>query len=170
MDNNRNNIIEKIISDDVCLEKILKADTDDRLKEIFLEYGLNLSDEQIELLKNEFKEKLKNTKKLDAKTLDQISAGTNNERLKYAALEGIGNGGYYGLWSGMILGATAGITDASLKVKKGKIDSSWDFIKEVLKTSIKSSLIACMAGAACKTTTSVISEAVIGNRQNVKNK
>ncbi len=146
MANNKSRLIERIVSNDACLDEILKADNTSQVQEIFKKNGLNLSEEKVELIRKDFNEKMQT---LDDKQLNEISAGLNNDRLKFAAYKGVGNGGYFGLWSGAILGATAGIVDSSIKAKKGQIGSSWHFIKDVLKTTISASLIGGIGGSTC---------------------
>ena len=52
---NQNEIIEKMISNDECLDAILKADNNNEVKKIFVKYGISLTDEQIETIKENFK-------------------------------------------------------------------------------------------------------------------
>ncbi len=160
MKNNQDEIIKNIISNDKCLDEILEADDNNQVKEIFKRNGLNLNIEEIENLRKIFKNKLENVGNLNENNLDKVTGGIDKERLSYAACKGLGNGGYFGMWSGAILGATAGMVDNIIKARKGKVDSSWNFVKDVLKTSLKASFVAGVSSAACNTAVSVISEAI----------
>lgn len=153
----KNNAVEKIISDDNFLERILKATKNDEIKLVFKENGIELTDKQLENLKNTFKSRLS---KLDKIELENISGGINKEKLGWATLKGAGEYGRGGLWAGAILGATAGIVDTTIKAKKGKISTSFEFLKEVLKTSIMASTIATMGGAISGSMASATSEII----------
>ena len=87
----------KQMLDDEFLERLLKATTDEEIKELFKEKGLQIGDAQIVDLKENF------AKNLTDEMLSNVSGGWTNA--KHSAASGA-------LWtsvSGMALGAVAGL-------------------------------------------------------------
>lgn len=152
---NKTEIIQKIISDDKCLDRILEANNDDDVKQVFKEEGLILTDNQIKNLRQIFEDHLIKLSQIDDEKLEKIGGGKD---LKNAAYKGGGYGGSYGMWAGAGLGAIVGVVDAGIKIRKGNIDSSWDVIKGILKASILTSAVSGAAGLTTGTIASVISE------------
>lgn len=152
---NKNKIIQKIISDNKCLDKILEANSNEEVKQIFDAEGLHLTDEQVENLKKIFENQLIKSYQIDDDNLEKIGGGKD---YKNAAYKGGGYGGAYGMWVGAGIGVLIGAVDSGIKIKKGKIDSTWDVIKGILKTSILTSAVSGAASLATGSLTSVISE------------
>ncbi len=152
-------IIEEIVSDEKFLTGILLANGSEEVKNIFQEKGIYLSSKQVEELRENFLNRLIKLKPLDDKTLLNISGGKNYTA---AICKGGGYGGAYGMWVGAGIGALVGIVDSGLKVKQGKIDTSWDIIKSILKTSILTSLVSCAASS----TTGAATAAILENLKN----
>lgn len=136
-------IIEEITSDEKFLTRILLANGSEEVKNTFQEKGVNLSNKQVEELRKNFLNRLIKLKPLDDKTLLNISGGKNYTA---AICKGGGYGGAYGMWVGAGIGAAAGVVDASIKAYKGQISSTWDFLKEAFKISVKASFIGGVAG------------------------
>ena len=135
--------IEKLMSNDDFLEKLLSANSEDEVKNIFSENGVTVDDNQIKNLQKSFSEKLS---EID---VGNISGGKmfDKERIGYSATSGLGHGGSIGMWVGAGVGAVAGVIDASRKIGKGKVQDTWGFIKEALKVSIKASFLGGAVGA-----------------------
>ncbi len=155
MSKNKTEIIQKIISDDKCLDRILAANNDDDVKQVFEDGGVTLTDSQVQNLRKIFEDQLIKLSQVDDENLEKICGGKD---YKNAAYKGGGYGGAYGMWAGAGLGAIVGVVDAGIKIRKGNIDSSWDVIKGILKASILTSAISGAAGLTTGTIASVISE------------
>ena len=148
--------IQDVISNDVCLKKILSADSDSEVKQVFDEAGIALDDNQVKKFKETFiKQIIKLHQIEDEECLSAVDGGKD---YKNATLKGGGYGCYYGMWIGAGLGALAGIVDTGFKIKKGQLDTSWDSIKNVLKFSIIASIGSGTASAITGTGASVIYE------------
>ncbi len=148
-------ITSEIVSDEKFLKRILLADRSDEVKKVFQEKGINLSNEKVEELRNIFINQLAKLYPIDDESLINISGGKNYPA---AICKGVGYGGAYGMWIGSGIGALVGIVDSSLKLKKGEINTSWEFIKGVLKNSILTSVVSCAASSSTGAVTSLISE------------
>ncbi len=143
------NNIEKLISNDVALDKILKANSGDEIKTILKENGMTISNEQLANLQKSF-----------SKQIENISGGSaiNWGRMKDAAQVGTGRGGEHGMYWGAGLGAVAGVVDATIKARKGGVKDSWHFMKEALKTSIKAGFLGGAAGLGLGSATQALHE------------
>lgn len=134
--------IESLISNDAFLEAILKAKNGEEVKDLFKKEGIDIDDDQLANLQKAFSEKLESEKIQNASG----GSGINWKEMEYSGLSGMGHGGAEGMWIGAGIGAVAGVIDASIKASRGGIKDTWQFVKEALKTSIKSSLVGGTVG------------------------
>ncbi len=153
---NKSQSLQKILSDDEFLKKVLTAENDKKIRQLFSDEGISLTDEQVENIKNNFRDQFLKINQIDDENFQYIAAG--REDYVNAALKGGGYGGAYGMWTGAGLGALIGAIDTGFKIKNGKINSSWGVIKNILKKSVVTSVISGSAGAFTGTITSVIAE------------
>lgn len=146
MNNKDNNldVINNLELDDEFVKKIMKANNNNEIKDLFKTKNLELDDKQIENIKNIFLGKLK---ELDDTDIENVSGGLNKDEVAHAAQSGIGHGGAWGMWIGAGVGAAAGVIDASVKTYREGFKSTWDFMKNALVTSVKASLIGGASGA-----------------------
>lgn len=161
--NNTNLILNKIVSSDKCLEKILNASNNQEIKDIFKTEGLDLSNEQIESIKSNFRNKIMCLdKNLDEDFLENVSGGKNID-VENAMYKGIGYGGNCGLLAGLGIGAISGAVDTIIKIKNKQLDTSWDAIKGILKTSILTGIVASTASALTGATVEIAKETFKNN-------
>ncbi len=142
--------INKLISSDEYMKRILLANNVDDAKQVFKEANVDVSDTQIQNFRDCFSNNIKKLNEISDCDLEEINGGTggyNTTRTLHAAQAGVGYGGAYGMWVGAGIGAAAGVVDASIKAYKGQISSTWDFLKEAFKISVKASLVGGAAGA-----------------------
>ena len=141
---NNKDIINNLELDDEFVEKVMQANDNNEIKELFKTKNLELDDKQIEDIKSIFLEKLR---KLDDIDIENVSGGLETSEVAHAAQSGIGHGGAWGMWIGAGVGAAAGVVDASVKTYREGFKSTWDFMKNALITSVKASLIGGASGA-----------------------
>ena len=141
-------IVCKLLSDDECVRSIVSASDSEEVKQIFRGKGLDLTDEQVEDIKNAISNELIKLSNMSDEEVEKIVGGadSNLRRVGYAAKEGIGHGTALGMWIGAGVGAAAGVVDASMMAYRGRIHSTWDFIKLATVTAIKSSLLGGAVG------------------------
>ncbi len=140
-----NNKIEELMANDEFVSKVLNTNNNKEVEQIFKDFGVDVTSEQVENLRKTFLEQLNKVKDND---FENIVGGTMNGReIGNAAQKGVGYGGAYGMWCGAGIGAVAGVVDASVKAYNGKVKDTWSFIKEAFKISVKSSLLGGAAGA-----------------------
>ena len=141
--------INKLISDDECMKKILLANNIEDAKRVFEEANLDVDYNQLQNFRKVFSNNIKKISEIPSSGLEKISGGKKYgvERAVHAGITGVGYGGAYGMWVGAGIGAAAGMVDASIKAYKGQISSTWDFLREAFKISVKASLIGGAAGA-----------------------
>lgn len=133
--------IDEILSNDEFIEKILKANSSEEVKQIFKEEDIDVTDEQIENMRKALNIKIKELNTMSDDAMGQISGGkvgvNASRRLGYAAQHGAGEGAMWGTWFGAGVGATAGMIDGTVQLVNGDIDSAWGYLKVVAKDTLK---------------------------------
>lgn len=127
--------IDEILSNDEFIKKILEANSSEEVKQIFKEKGIDVTDEQIENMREKLNSKIKELNTMSDDAMGQISGGKS--RLGYAAQHGAGEGAMWGTWIGAGVGATAGMIDGTVKLVNGDIDSAWGYFKVVAKDTVE---------------------------------
>lgn len=130
--------IEQIL-DDEFLERLWKATTDEEIKMLLKEKGLQFSDKQIADLKNKF------VSKLESEMLSTVSGGKKD--VKGGALEGVWHGAVWTAGAAVLPGLIIGIIDAQQKKNQG-MESIKKRALVVLRDTVATTAIVAPIGAA----------------------
>lgn len=135
--------MEEILVNEECLKKIYAAQNDEEIRQVFREKGLELDEEQMESLKQLFKEALQEVEKLSSQELEYISGGKlNTEYIKDNAAAGLGIGGATGIGIGATIGGMYALIETLIKSKTND-----GFLKNYSKIIAKTAAAAAMTGA-----------------------
>lgn len=131
--------MEKLLSDDEFISKIIAADSAEAVKRLFEEKGVRLTDEQIESIRSEF---IKSIESVPKGELEKISGG--RDEFEDRVIKDAGMGGTIGMWVGAGAGATAAFVKSVINAcKKGKFSPT-----EFLTRQMQYILVSGAAGAA----------------------
>lgn len=144
MDNEQQiKIIEEVFSDEENIKNIIKAQKKDDVKNIFLEKGMDLTEDQFSALKLTFKKLAETLESMSPEELEKISGGKGiSERAQLGGTMGAGSGAVLGLGAGAALGGVYAIIDTACRAK-----SKDGFTKNVWKVLGKTSIASLSVGA-----------------------
>lgn len=147
MDKNQINSLEKVLSDEKVMEKILSANSEQDINNILKENNINLKPEEIKLIIDSIKSAVKT---VSAEELENISGGkVDKQQLIDNTIKGAGYGVEGGLIGGAIFGGViaAGRGMVELIRSKGKEGYVKGVTKLIARTAC-ASIAGATAGAA----------------------
>ena len=149
---------KSLAENDAFLEKLISAKTDEEIKSVFKEHGVEISDKEIENLKKSFQQKIsEELKKLPENELKEIAGGTKKQfefdtnEFESNATEFVPAALTYGLFLGSVVGTVQGAVKGANKGYKGD-----KLTVNILKSAVKGALTSVSVNLAVGTAVSAI--------------
>ena len=134
--------IEKILSDEKCVKKILAANTNEEIKQVFKDNGIILNDSQVENIKKVLANAVTTTiKELDDITENVSGGNIDLNTVKNYSEIGLGMGALVGGGIGLVGGGLYATIDTIIKS-----DKKDGFIKNVCKVAGKTVFAVLISG------------------------